>query len=72
MMLEATPIIRAVPIKRLAEVTVFDLHMACGHVLVSEAAGPDRDNPMRGWHAMCCLCGDPESRLQPDMLCYSP
>ena len=64
-----TPIVRAVPIAWRSDRTVFDLHMACGHVLVSEEFGPDRNNPMRGWQAMCWLCGREETEHQPDLFC---
>jgi hypothetical protein len=60
-------ILWAIPIARHPDRTVFDLHMACGHVLVSEAFGPDRDNPMIGWQAMCHRCTRPETAAQPDL-----
>jgi hypothetical protein len=66
-----TPIVCAVPIARHPDRSVFDLHMACGHVLVTEAGGPDRDNPMRGWQAMCWQCGREETAGQPDLFCVA-
>ncbi len=69
--LRATPIVRAVMIARRVDHTVFDLHMACGHVLVGDAYGPDRDNPMVGWQAMCWRCGNPETAA-PDLFGTAP
>ena len=62
----ATAIVRAVPIARHVDRSVFDLHLACGHVLVAEVMGDDRDNPMRGWQAMCWICGRGDA-AQPDL-----
>ncbi len=70
-LLGATPISRAVVIAKHPRYTVFDLHMACGHILVTEVGGPDRDNPMIGWQAMCYHCGNPETADQPDLFCVS-
>jgi hypothetical protein len=64
-MIDAITIVRAVRIARHRDRTVYDLHLSCGHVFTHDVFGPDRDNPMRGWRAMCWKCG--YGNRQPDL-----